>query len=369
MKSPLKNLFRLLLAMIGMSGCDKGPPTLSLEHLVGTSLLKSPPLLVTGTTDRRFLASFDGHLYAFDLDGHPVGDPLPIPFILREIFETPSGALAVGREGLLPIDHDGMSLPPVKFPRVGEGMYWAFAMGDERILIARAGMNKELTAEFYRTDGQHYGEPVVLSRPKLGTVLAAAAFGIGNFVMVWEEERSLYATILSDEGQVIKPPYQIYTVGRGGALQRAFAQTQASGSVLLTWQDSTPGPWSVMTLVIHPDGKVDVAFRLNHEEKTDTTRVTLPQEGQGQWVAWISGTHWGQFSVSGQGSVVLQGLKNKNPNLIFQAKGGIDAFSMAMKDEKAFVVGAVRQASPQDQTLGYNVFSGLASLASSPNQK
>lgn len=364
MMASVKKVCRLVLAMIGMSGCDKGPPVVALEQLVGTSPLKSPPLLVTGSTERRFLATFEKQLYVFDLEGRPVGDPQPVPFVVREIYPTSAGAVAVSREGLLSIEQDGTVQSPVMFSQTQDGIYWAFAQGKEEILVASVDPHKELTIEFYGYDGSRRGERVRVQRPQFGAVLAASLLGQDQYVLVWEEGRSLYAAIVSPQGHMVKPPFEMYAVGRGGALQRGYAQPQSNGSVLISWQDSSPGPWSVMALIMKPDGTVERNFRLNINEKTDATRVSIPQGGKGQWVAWISGEHWGQFSVSGQGSVALQSLENANPNLIFQAKGGISTFSMVMKEDKAFTLGAVRQASPDDQTLGYNVFSGLASFTS-----
>ncbi len=362
MMASVKKVCRLVLAMIGMSGCDNGPPVVALEQLVGTSPLKSPPLLVTGATDLRFLAAFEKHLYVFDLEGRPVGDPQPVPFVVREIYPTSAGAVAVSREGLIAIDQNGTVQSPVMFSQEQDGIYWAFAQGKKEVLVASVDLQKELTVDFYGYDGDLQGERVRLQRSQFGTVLAASLLGQDQYVLVWEEGRSLYGAIMSAQGHITKPPFEMYSVGRGGALQRGNAQLQSNGSVLISWQDSSLGPWSVMALIMKPNGTVDRNFRLNSNEKTDATRVSIPHGGTGQWVAWISGLHWGLFSVSGHGSVALQSLENANPNLIFQAKGGISTFSMVIKEDKAFTLGAVRQASPQDQTLGYNVFSGLASF-------
>ena len=364
MKSPLKNIFRLLLAMVGMSGCEEGPPVFPVEQLVGSSPLKSPPLLVTGSTSQRWLASFDKQLYVFDMEGNPVGDPQLIPFTVREFFLTPTGALAVSREGFIPIDRDGIVQAPIEVEPHPEGIYWAFAQGNEGILVVSAALNKELTAHVYQLDGQKTGSPIILTRPTFGTVLTASALQDGSYVMVWEEGRSLYAAKISSDGQLLKDPFEIYAVGKGGALQRGFAQLQDNGSVLVAWQDSTPGPWSVMTLILKPDGTVEDVRRINPQEKKDATRVSLSTGGQGQMVSWISGTHWGAFSVSGQGQVAIQRFDALRPHSLMVAKGSIESFSMAMQEEKVLVMGAVRQASADDKTLGYQVYSGVFSIPS-----
>ncbi len=365
MKSTVKHIFRFCLAMVGLSGCQESPPVFPLDRLVATSPLKSPPLLVTGSTDDRFLASFEKSLYVWDREGQQVGEPQPLPFTVRELFPTASGALAVGREGFIPVGMDGRAQAPIGIEHGQEGIYWAFAIIQGKILVVSADMNKELFVQTYERNGKTFGLPITFRRPQFGTVLAASAIAHENFVLVWEEDRALYAAIIAPDGQVVKSPFEIYAVGKGGALQRGSAQPQGDGGVLVAWQDSSPGPWSVMTLLIKPDGTVDRTVRLNPHEKTDATKVCIPHGGSGRFVAWISGMHWGAFSsVSGQGHVAWQELNAQKPQGLLEAKGSIEASSMAMYQGQALALGAVRQASAEGNTLGYDVFSTVVSLPS-----
>ena len=359
---PPASIARLLLVMLGLTGCEEAPPIVLLDQSVGASPLKSPPFLVSGSTEQRFLAVFDNNLYVWNLEGQRVGARQRLPFSVNEIFPTNTGALAVGREGFIAIDMNGTTQAAFGFEHDPERIYWAVAVGKEEIFVTSAGLQHDITVKVYHLDGHRIGPPFHFVRPKFGTILAASRLGDENYVLVWEEDRSLYAEILSKEGQRVREPFLLYSVGKGGALQRGSTQRREDGSVLVAWQDSSPGPWSVMALIIKPDGAVEIIGRVNPQESTDATRVSIPRGANGRAVAWVSGTHWGKFAVSGQGRVLVQAVYAHSPAYLFQASGSVQSFSMAMRNARALVLGSVRQTTAEDHTLGYNVYAGFVSF-------
>jgi hypothetical protein len=359
---PSTSIASLALAILGMTGCEDGPLIIPLKQPVGTSSLKSPPFLVSGSTEQRFLAAFDNNLYVWNFDGHQIVDPQPLPFGVKKIVYTDAGALAVGREGFIPIDKKGAVQTPLMFEKNLGGMYWTMALGEKDIFVASAGLEHDLTVQVYQFDGQSLGLPYHFVRPKFGTILTSSRLGVESYVLVWEEDGSLYAMIFSNEGHLLRESFPLYSVGKGGALQRGFAQRRADSSVLVAWQDSSPGPWSVMALIINPDRAVRTIGRVNLKESTDATRVSIPNGGNGQLVAWISGTHWGKFAVSGRGRVLVHAVDKPTPAFLCEASGSIQSFSVAMQGSRALVLGTVRQATAEDQTLGYEILAGFAGI-------
>lgn len=377
----------LLTLSLALAGChqpdgDQAPAPRFLDGTLGAWPHPNTPQLLLGAAGEAPVALIPGSspdaLAVFPEPGLPSQqvELAGLPSI-RAVLPTRQGAMAVGYRSLLPLGLDGRPTdePRALDPSAKQGLAWTtFAGGlanvsldtgeEDSLTVQRldlegglTGTTELATQRRVRSPGLaalsedlllvvwvSTGVPVVISDPSTEPPSAH----VPNPAMTPEQENALREDALTialvdAQGALVAEPRDIYQPGLGGALYSCAVQARPGGGALLAWGDSTPGPWSVYAMVIDAQGQPRQPGRINRGERKDALDIALPVGGEGRWVSWGSGIHWGMFERSGVGRVALRQLVPGEPVLSFAADGSVESHAVALTTRGTLVVAGVEK--------------------------
>ncbi len=375
-------LFAFGLPLLGCHGRTQTPepppsfvddPLLAWPH-------KSPPILRVGTTGQSSLAvvpqARPARLWVY---GQPGTEPESLDVTglswIHSVLTTERGALAVGHPGFVELDAAGRPTANVVELDLSEEpvQAWALFAGGLAGLSGKPGGDTIHVQRFAR-DGRSLGStPITSSRNIRSPVLASLSPDL--LAVVWvssglpsdivapgetplevltvEQENALskpelVLALLDAEGTLASEPRGIYKPGLGGTLLDCTVQSRPAGGALLAWGDSTPGRWSVYAMVIEASGDPRKPARVNGGERRDALDIALPAGGEGRWISWGTGIHWGMFERSGTGRVALRHLVPGEPPRIFEGRGSVESHGVAISAQGVLVVTGVLEGEDYD---------------------
>ena len=299
---------------------------------------------------------------------------LPDIGTLRDVLRVDGGLLAVGYDKAQALGPAGQALgePFALDAAATEARAWAsFAGGlasispgddDTSLLVRRFDARGALLGTTELSDLRSIFSPVLVPLSDELLLVAWSAGGLPPVRLVvdapstpqeegtrtMEQEIALHnpgimGAVIAADGSIVQPPHFIHQAAPGGTIHTPVAQARPDGGALLAWGDSSLKRWSVFALELSAGGSIGPVQWVNRGERTDALGIALPAGGDGRWVSWGTGIHWGMFDRRGVGQVALQRLGSTEPPRIFDADGSIESHAVAMSPEGVLVIAGVHR--------------------------